>query len=177
MAFSFDSTVKGESANSYATATALADYMGGRLDVAEYSAATTLTIQKALVMATNRLESESWLGCPTTDTQRLKWPRSGVPDQRYNGQQNVGGYGAAVYDHDTIPLPIELATFELALWYLKDNTRDTDTGLEGFTQVGVGPLAVTPRHAHKAGALPAHVVRYLRGLRASTEGMVPVVRG
>ena len=170
MAFTFDSTVGGTASNSYISESAVDDILDGRLDVGAYSTATSATVQKALVMATNRLEVESWLGTPTNTTQRLKWPRAYVPDQRYPN-------GDVSYASDAIPLPIQLACAELALWYLQDNTRDTDTGLEGFTQVGVGPMAVTPRHAHKAGALPAHVVRYLRGLRASTEGQVPVVRG
>lgn len=178
MPFSFDSTVQGASANSYVSESDFATYMGGRLDIAEYTAAATATIQAALAMATARLETESWLGSPTTTAQRLSWPRAYVPHQHWADTGfTVPYYGPPVYDSATIPESVKQACYELALMYLKDSTQLADTGLEGFEQVSVGPIDVTPRHAHKAGSLPAHVCRLLRGIRSATGGSVPVIRG
>jgi hypothetical protein len=178
VAFTFDSTVGGASANSYVTTTDFADYVGGRFDVAEYTAANATQIQQALAMATARLETESYLGTPTYTSQRLQWPRYWVPNPHFAGSGvRTPYFMSPVFDATIIPEPIKQATYELALMFLKDTTALSDTGLEGFADVAVGPLKVTPRHEHKAGALPAHVVRLLKGLRVSSGGSVPVIRG
>jgi hypothetical protein len=177
MSFTFDATAKGASANSYVTETEFADYLGGRMDVAEYTAAATVTIQAALAMATVRLEAERWKGQPTTSTQRLQWPRYGVAHQHWvDSGYTVPYYGCPTYDQDTVPQPIKEACFELALAALKNPATLADSGLEGFDDVTVGPLKVTPNHDFRAGTLPAHVQRLLKGLRSATSGSIPVGR-
>lgn len=166
MAFSFDSTVGGASANSYVTVAEMSDYCGGRLDATEFDATVTLTQQKSLVMATARLDQENYVGTPAAFTQRLKFPRLFVPSI----------YGSWE-DSDVIPERIKQATYELAIALLKDTTLFRDSGLEAFEQVGVGPLAVTPRVSRKAGTLPQQVIRLLSDLRTSGGGQTYVVRG
>lgn len=167
MAFSFDSTVAGSSSNSYATVTAFQDYTGGRLDIAEASAAATLTLQQALVMATARLDTETYVGAAVTQTQALKWPRLYV--------WNVSGLD---YEDETaIPERVQRATFELALVLLRDSTWLANTGLEGFQRVAIGALDVTPRADRRANALPDHVAGLLAGVRLGGGSTVPVVRG
>jgi hypothetical protein len=115
---------------------------------------------RAVVMATNRLEQEEYHGTPTSSTQRLLWPRSGLSDD--DGRS---------YDQDTIPRPVEEATYELALALLNGETELKDTGLEGFNRAKVGSLEVEPRHGREAGALPRQVLRLLDGLRIGSSGI------
>jgi hypothetical protein len=155
MPFAFDTTVAGASANSYVTEAEASTYFGGRLDVAEYTAATSVSVQKSLVMATTRLDAESYIGSTSTQTQALQWPRYGVP--------TIAGWSDEVVT--AIPKRIRDATCELALAILKDTSYLGDTGLEGFKNVKVGPIDVTPREDRKANALPAIVARLLAGIR------------
>lgn len=166
MAFSFDTTVAGASANSYVTETQASDYFGGRLDVAEYTAATSVTVQKALVMATNRLDAEEYVGSVSTNTQALKWPRYGV----------VTISGWTNESITAIPKRIRDACCELALTLLKDTAFLGDTGLEGFLNVKIGAIDVTPRYDRRANTLPAHVSRILSGIRLGGLS-APVSRG
>jgi hypothetical protein len=179
MAFTFDSTLQGGSANSYISTASAVDILGGDLNATEFLATVTASQEKLLVMATQRLEEESYRGSPTSTAQALKWPRIGVPDQRYSGGAVAGTlyYGLATYDSTLMPAPLLRAVCCLAAALCKDTALLGDTGLEGFEHVQVGPLDVTPRFGRKAGSLPADVVRYLRGLRTSTEGSIAVVRG
>lgn len=155
MAFSFDTTVAGSSANSYVTESQASDYFGGRLDVAEYTAATSVSVQKALVMATSRLDADEYVGSISTNTQALKWPRYGVV--------TISGWDNEVVT--AIPKRIRDACCELALAILKDTAFLADTGLEAFVNVKIGALDVTPRADYKANSLPAHVARMLAGMR------------
>ena len=70
-------------------------------------------------------------------------------------------------DSDEIPRQISEATYELALAIVKDNTLLADTGLEGFQNVKLGALDVTPRF-REGGTIPANVDRLLRGLKTSS---------
>ena len=65
-----------------------------------------------------------------------------------------------------MPKPIQEATYELALAILKDNTLLADTGLEGFENVSLSGLDVTPRF-REAGKLPANVLRLLVDLKTT----------
>jgi hypothetical protein len=166
MAFTFDSTVGGSSSNSYAIVTAFQDYYGGRTDVAEASAAATLTLQQALVMATYRVDAEEYVGIAVSTTQALKFPRTGV----------LMNNGLVYEDVAVIPSRIQHAVFEVALAVLKDSAFLSDSGLEGYVSVKIGALDVTPRADRRANALPAHVARILIGLRLGGSSQ-PVVRG
>jgi hypothetical protein len=101
-------TAGASNANSYisiATADSIANGMVGTL---AWTTATTDDKTRALITATNGLETLAWIGTRTFDTQALSWPRSGV---------NCGDKAPA---DDTIPREIELATFDLANALLGD---------------------------------------------------------
>ena len=153
-------TVGGTSSNSYLTLAAAQLYMDTRPTVAEWTAATTNAQNQALISATFRLEQEEYLGVITDRDQALKWPRSGLTDE--DGRQ---------YDDDDIPTPIERACCEVALALLKDELTLGDIGLEGFENVQVGSLDVTPRANRQAGTLPEQVKRFLRGLWVESSGI------
>ena len=160
-------TAQATNANSYVSQDDAQSYMDGRLDVTEWTDATTVTMDRALIMATGRLDIEGFFGNPTSFTQRLQWPRGSVPDP-----------WGSFYASETIPRPVEEATAELALAYLKSGATLDDTGLEGFTNVKVGPLDVTPRIGRKGDALPSIVRRILRNLMVGAgELNTPVEKG
>jgi hypothetical protein len=151
-----DSTVGGPSANSYVTLAAAGDYFLGRLSASEWDDADEPDRESALMMATARLDMETFVGLPVTTTQRLQWPRYGVPDRLY-------GFD---YPSDSIPRPVQEATFELALAALKDPTLFEGGGdLSEFSHLSLGSLDVTPRSS-SSGALPSVVLRLIAPVRS-----------
>lgn len=162
-----DATAKGTSANSYVLNSEAETYFGDRSDVADWVAASTTDEDKALVTATSVLDLEEYDGFPTTTTQRLQWPRSGI----------VNRVGQTV-SSDTIYRAVKEATFELALAIIKGEFTLSDTGLEGFRNVKVGSLDVTPNLGRPAVSLPEIVVKLLRPVRLGASGInVPAARG
>jgi len=168
MAASIDATIGGPSSNSYVTVAEADAYFDGRLDAADWTAASADEKIRALITATLRLEQETYEGAKYRSDpadQRLAWPRAGATDQ--NGW---------AYDTDIIPEPVQRAQMELALAMLGSDLL-SDTGLEGFEQVHVGPLSITPRQAHEAGDLPRNVRRHIAHVLLSSAGAVHVMRG
>lgn len=95
-------TAGASNANSYlsvAGADSIADGMVGTLT---WSSATSTDKAKALITATNGLETLEWIGSRASTTQALAWPRSGA---------SCGDKAPA---DDEIPREVELATFDLA---------------------------------------------------------------
>jgi hypothetical protein len=159
-----DATVGGVASNSYASRADAQSYFGDRLNVAEWDDAADLDKDRALVMATRRLEAEEYVGVRVDINQALQWPRYSTYDR-----------DGLLYDTDAIPEPVKAATYEFALALLKDQTLLADTGLEGFQSVTLGALSVTPR-ARRAAPLPAVVERLLAHLLTSSGYSVHVVR-
>ena len=149
MAIAVDATAKGASANSYVTQAEATTFLDGRLNVSDWDGASSDEKNRALVSAANRLDQEAFDGYETTAAQRLKWPRTGLADER----------GDSV-DEDTVPERVKDAQCVLALLMLGSDLL-ADSGLEGFDRVKVGPLDVDPRHQHSAGELPEDVRREL----------------
>ena len=161
-------TVGGALSNSYITRANASLYFDTRVaaEVAEWAAAVDADKDRALISATYRLEQEEYAGVVSDRDQVLKWPRAGLTDE-----------DARQYDDDEIPEPIERAVCELALALLKSEVTLGDSGLEGFENVQVGSLDVTPRASRQAGVLPEQVKRLLRGLWEDTGSLTrPVYR-
>ena len=127
-----DFTIGGVAANSYVSQAAASSYFAGRLDTAEWTAASSADKDAALMMATARLETETYQGSRVFVDQRLSWPRHGTYDR-----------DDVLLSSTTIPLLMQHATFEYALALLKEPTQFGDTGLEGFENVKIGSLDVT----------------------------------
>ena len=160
-------TVASASANSYLTVAAAVTYFNGRLNTSAWDDAYAADVgdcERALIMATRRIDEEKFKGQPVnplTDvyvgtgvtTQALKWPRYSTTDD--------AGW---TYDYDEIPLCIQRATAELALYYLNQGTTDPlqQTGLEGFQHIAIGPLDVTPVPGYASSDLPDAVREILR---------------
>lgn len=147
-------TAGSTTANSYATVAEGDTYFDERLNSAAWTGAsvTTDTKERALIMATRRLDQETYAGNKTTTAQALEWPREYVVDK--DGEE---------YDSATIPTFVKEATFEMALRLLNDATTDTfaDTGLEEFRRAKVGEMEVERYAGYRAGRLPEHVRREL----------------
>ncbi len=103
-------TAGATNANSYlsvAGADSIADSMVGTL---AWSSATEANKIKALITATNGLETLKWTGSRSSTTQALAWPRK----EASCGDKTIGD--------DEIPRELELATFDLANALLGDPT-------------------------------------------------------
>ena len=103
-------TAGATNANSYlsvAGADSIADSMVGTL---AWSSATEANKIKALITATNGLETLKWTGSRSSTTQALAWPRK----EASCGDKTIG--------EDEIPRELELATFDLANALLGDPT-------------------------------------------------------
>lgn len=101
-------TAGATNANSYlsvAGADSIADSMVGTL---AWSSATEANKIKALITATNGLETLKWTGSRSSTTQALAWPRK----EASCGDKTIGD--------DEIPRELELATFDLANALLGD---------------------------------------------------------
>lgn len=159
-----DFTVGGATANSYLSEVAATAYFVDRLDSAAWSDASLRQQQNALMMATMRLEAENYDGSKVTTTQRLQWPRYSTYDR--DGQ---------VFASDEIPVLVQEATCELALALLKEPSMFDASGLEGFVNVKLGSIDVTPRVGTPSVQLPAIVKRLLAPVLLAGYG-VHVVR-
>lgn len=103
-------TAGASDANSYlsvAGADSIADGMVGTL---AWSSATEENKIKALITATNGLETLGWVGTRATSAQALAWPRTDA------------SCGDKSYGDDEIPREVELSTFDLANALLGDPT-------------------------------------------------------
>lgn len=150
-----DATVGGASANSYSEVADADTYFDERLQVSNWTGESDTDVkERALIMATRRIDAFDFEGVKVTTTQALKWPRIDAFDE--DGEE---------YDTDAIPTVVLYATYELALAYLNDAAGSTDplapTGLEQFDRAKVGPLEVDINHARRAGSVPDHVLRLL----------------
>ena len=161
---SLDSTIGGAAANSYTTQAAASSYFSGRLAVDAWNDASTTEKDASLMMATMRLDAENYIGYRVSYTQRLQWPRYSTYDR-----------DGILYASDAIPLVIQQATFEYALALLQEPTLLGDTGLEGFENVRLGNLDVTPRPI-AAARLPAIVKQLIGPVRSGGGVSVPVQR-
>ena len=118
-------------ANSYITRSEADTYHESRLHIATWSAATDLVKDAALMMATTLLDTRvKWRGAPTTTTQALQWPRTGL----------VNRVGAAIPDN-VIPQELKWATAELArLLIATDRTAENEVAASGLKALKAGPV-------------------------------------
>lgn len=170
------STVGAVDANSYASVADATTYFDERLNTAAWSGAVSDDQARALIAATRRIDQETFEGVPvnpltgtsTGTTQALKWPR-------YSADDDAGW----TWEPTVIPVPVKHATYKLALYLLNQGASDPSqpTGLEGFANVKVGSLDVTPRAGFTPDELPADVLRELRPVLRSSRNTMRLVRG
>lgn len=92
-----------------------------------------------------------WTGAPTTSTQRLPWPRTGMFDSN----------GNPIPD-DVIPQELKDAESELAgQLNVVDRTLDNDVIVQGIKSVRAGSVAVSFKDTIQTQVLPDAVVNLL----------------
>lgn len=173
MAFVFDSTVGDTAANSYISVSNANDYFAGRLGTDLWDALTPAKKEKVLVMATKRIDRERFGGQLTYyGIQALQWPRNGVVSRNYTADPTFAPTfeptGFYYIDSNTIPLELEQATCEMALFYLKELNDDTtvvgDYDLETLTSYQIGPINVGIKANVKADRLPTVVKELIQAI-------------
>lgn len=146
-----DATVGGANSNSYVTLNEANAYFAERI----YADAWDVLVdqEQALVTATQRIDQEGFMGDRASETQALKWPRSGV-------------YSDGVLIADTaIPQKVKDAQCELALTLAASNVL-APSDLAQFHSLSVGPISLVMKDGVvPSDTLPTQVARLLRGLR------------
>jgi len=161
-------TIGSASANAYITTAKGDTYADERLNASAWTGAATDDKERALIMATRRLDQERFSGEKATTGQALEWPRIWAFDK-----------DEEEYASNVIPEPVQQATFELALRYLNDGTTDAlaDTGIEEFKRAKVGELEVERFAGFEAGQLPANVRRLIQHVLGTTRLSARVYHG
>lgn len=135
MAFVFDTTISGTTANSYITISAADDYFAGRYGSDLWAALDEATKEAVIVSATKRIDQESYSGIKTLRPQSLQWPRQYMFDR--------DGYAIV---STVLPSQLQGAVCELAYYYLeRDDYTLSENDMERFKTFEVGPLKVETR--------------------------------
>jgi hypothetical protein len=180
MAFTFDFTLKGVNSNSYVplesyiqTSTGRRivgadDYFAGHPKSDKWDQLTELQKQQFLVRATSRLDLELWGGRRSDNDQRLQFPRAWLVSRDHDPSDAMLDFvnGKFYQSADYLPIEIENATFELALFYVEEWLNEdplfSRNDMERMENVSIGPLTAKLRKTRE-DSLPDIVVRLLRG--------------
>ena len=131
MALTIIATPGAANSNSYCTLSEANTYHESRLHTDSWDDADDDTRNKALASATRLLDSHiAWNGYPTSISQGLQWPRSGL----YDAFDELIGEAE-------IPQELKNATAEFAR-LLIDSDLTEDLSTEGIGGVGLGPIKV-----------------------------------
>jgi hypothetical protein len=181
-----DATVGGPASNAYLTVAEATAFLDERLNTQPWYVQpqdVTLQAQReaALITATRLLDEQvRWVGTPSSSTQALGWPRSGLSFS----------LGQAI-PPDVIPLTIQRATAYYALHLLRDTSEVTTTTTTGSGVVKRRSLGETTVEYFQPGTtttgqtaprppgttLPAEIRQMLRGYGLLVGGVVvPLVR-
>lgn len=162
MAFVFDATPMSPTANSYVAVEFADDYFTAHLQHSKWDTLSTLDKQRALVMATQRLDVEWYMGLTTTQTQHLIWPRRVVISRDMN---HVGS--GFILDPYTIPKYLQWATCEQALVYIDIMNSEymvEDNDLETLTSYKIGPMDIKIKPGLKADRIHGKVATFLEAI-------------
>lgn len=165
-----DATAGDADANSYATLAEASTYFDERLQASNWTGESDEDVkERALIMATRRIDALRFTGVANTDTQALEWPRFEAFD--------LNGYE---YDTASIPDPVKRATYEEALRILNDNAASTDpladSELAQFNRAKVGAIEVDINHDHKPTELAPAARREIAHVLKSSGHMATLER-
>lgn len=170
MAFTFDSTVSGTTANSYISVTQADDFFTAHLESSVWTSLSTAKKQAVLVQATNRLDQEKYGGRCTSDFQRLQWPRTFIisRDKDPRAETTAEFIGGAYYrPSDQIYKELIEATCEMALFLIKKSNGELsvdEQDLETLSRYKVGPLDFTIKDGYQVDQLPTKVKNLLKSI-------------
>lgn len=167
MALVIDATIGGANSNSYVSLAEAETYFSGRLNADAWNNAATDDIKnRALAMATQRIDFESFIGSRVTSTQALKWPRTDLPY-----------FDGVTYSSAEIPTDIKKATYELALYMLSKDMSAAD-GNDAYDSIKVGPINIDFADSQPSNnKLPPFVMRLLDQFKEYSLGIISVSRG
>lgn len=121
-----NATPYSQSANSYATLAEADAYHETRLHNTNWSSASDVVKEAALIWAARLLDQESWKGYRETEAQAMRWPRYGI-------------YDSDNYLLTGVPRMLKEAQSELAFLLIQGD-RTADSGTEGFSKIKVDVL-------------------------------------
>ena len=130
MALVIIADVGGSTSNSYVTLIESNNYFDARLHVDNWTSATDDSKNRALVMATRRIEQETFYGDRATTTQRLKFPRVNI------------GYLDGIFLDGIIPEMLKEATYELAIHLLGTDMSQPSVDTGNISEAKVGSISV-----------------------------------
>jgi hypothetical protein len=167
MTLTLIATPTAANANSYETVAEAQDYFDSRLPLAGWDDADSQAV--LLVMGTRVLDamavprtrfvadgayyitSRQWTGAPSTATQRLAWPRTGMT--------NRNGF---VIPSGEIPFELKEALSELAGQLgTADTTLDNDVIVQGITSIKAGSVSLSFKDGIEAHVLPDAVMNLM----------------
>jgi hypothetical protein len=139
--------------NSYVTVEEANAYFSDRLDVAAWSESNDPERSKALITATQVLDSLEWAGVAVSDSQSLAFPREGSYfDPRLGSDISLTSTKAVTR--------INTATFELAYHLLNNDGLLDQTG--DVTDLQIGSIELS--NVRRPSTLPMHVKTMIKPL-------------
>jgi hypothetical protein len=139
--------------NSYVTVEEANAYFSDRLDVAAWSESNDPERSKALITATQILDSLEWAGVAVSDSQSLAFPREGSYfDPRLGSDISLSSTKAVTR--------INTATFELAYHLLNNDGLLDQTG--DVTDLQIGSIQLSK--VRRPSTLPMHVKTTIKPL-------------
>lgn len=194
MAYDFVYTLSGTESTSYVPITTYQigspeedivgadEYFEYHLDYETWNSLTDREKKTALIAATRRLNAEPYGGQKTTTTQKLEFPRKCLPTRKYStdpyhhlyaSQKHlVSGCSDTAYFQRSDILPVEIveATFELAVYLVKEFNEDPTVSRqdqERLKSLSVGPLKLDMYRVSES-VLPSPVITLLKASGPAT---------
>lgn len=170
MAATIDATLSGANSNSYITLADAEIYFSERLHTTVWDAAISDTKNRALIMATKRIDQEDFYGDRSTTTQKLKFPR-----------ENLGYLDGVLLD-GTIPLSIQEAQCELAIHLLSVDMSKPGVTSDSYSEIKVASITIKPNidsgdnASSSNSTLPPYVSSLISELSRSSSMFIEVTR-
>lgn len=131
MALVLDDTLAGANSNTYISLINANTYFDARLHTTAWTDALTDDIRnRALAMATKRIDQETFYGTRSTDIQKLAFPRDGLGDLD------------SVELDGIIPEMLKDATCELAIYMISNDMSKPSVDTSNMSEVAVGSIKV-----------------------------------
>lgn len=171
MAATLDTTLKGETSNSYVDLTFAQARVDEYPSADAWAGATADEQTRSLIEATRVLDRLHWQGIRTSGIQALQWPRYGARNPDHGSDS-----GRTTLDAEVIPARVKRAQVRLAYAILSGEFGGSESGLDGLEELKVGSIALKPRQV-KADALPDAVRSEIAPLLAGGGSGFRLVRG
>ena len=150
---SFDSTPGASTATSFLSVARADEIASERAFSTNWTSISSTATKQAILSTISRLLSlkPEWLGVASYPAQSLAFPRTGLI--RVNGSE---------IDPTTIPLEVELATFEWALaMSVSDTSLPLSQSVQGLTKLKAGPVELSFREEIEFKPIPDSVLCYI----------------